>query len=178
MSIGGEIKEGFSDCLKSFIEGDSRGVLIPIVINQELEEKLERELKNVEQVLEKTENNIDRASFMQQKYGTQRRLSLCRFLNRYAEEHGLEKDFVILKASMFTSNFSKKEIQNVQIVFSHNGDELVKPAGDVCNLLSSDGVKEDFYYLYYRETEGNRISSKEEFCKKLYYAALNLQESV
>ena len=39
------LKEGFSDCLKSFVEGDSRGVLMPIIINQELEEKLERELK-------------------------------------------------------------------------------------------------------------------------------------
>lgn len=178
MSIGGEIKTGFSDCLKSFVEGDARGVLMPVVINQALEEKLEKELKNVEQVLMAAENKIDRASFEQQRKGTRRRLSLCRFLNSYAEEHGLEKDFIILKASMFTSNFSKDELQNVQIVFNYNGDELVKAAGDVCNLLSADSVKEDFYYLYYRETDGNQIESKEEFCEKLYYAAVNMQESV
>lgn len=175
MSIGGEIKTDFFDCLKSFVEGDAREGLMPVVINQTLEEK---ELKNVEQVLMVAEDKIDRASFEQQRKGTGRRLSLCRFLNSYAEEHGLEKDFIILKTSMFTSNFSKDELQNVQIVFNHNGDELVKAAGDICNLLSTDSVKEDFYYLYYRETDGNRIESKEEFCEKLYYAALNMQESV
>lgn len=141
MSKGGEIKAGFSDCLKSFVEGDARGALMPVVINQALEEKLEKELKNVEDMMMAVEDKIDRDSFVQQSRGTRRRLSLCRFLNRYAEEHGLEKDFIILKASMFTSNFSKNELQNVQIVFNYNGNELV-------------------------------------FCEKLYYAALNMQESV
>lgn len=60
---------------------------MPVVINQALEEKLEKELKNVEQVLMAAENKIDRASFEQQRKGTRRRLSLCRFLNSYAEEH-------------------------------------------------------------------------------------------
>ena len=108
--------------------------------------------------------------------GPGRKLSLCRFLNRYADEHGLEKDFVILKASMFTSNFSKEDIQNIPIVFSLDGDEFVKRAGDVCSLLNSEGVKEDFYYLFYRETDGNRIQSKKKFCEQLYFAALNMQK--
>ena len=114
---------------------------MPVVINQALVEKLEKELKNEEDMMMAVEDKIDRDSFVQQSKGTGRRLSLCRFLNRYAEEHGLEKDFIILKASMFTSNFSKNELQNVQIVFNYNGNELV-------------------------------------FCEKLYYAALNMQESV
>lgn len=176
MSKGGEIKDSFSGCLKSFIEGDSRGIQVPIVINQKLEEKLEKEKEDAEQKLVDTENSIDRASFIEQISGTRRRLSLCRFLNRYADEHNLEKDFVILKASMFTSNFSKESIQNIPIKFSHDGIELVKRAKDVCSLLNSEEVDEDFYYLFYREKDGNRITSKEDFCKQLYFAALNLQE--
>ena len=176
MSDGGEIKDSFSDCLQSFIEGDARGVQMPIVINPKLEEKLEREKEDAEQKLADAKNRIDRDSFSEQRNGTLRKLSLCRFLNRYADEHGLEKDFVILKASMFTSNFSKEDIQNIPIVFSLDGDEFVKRAGDVCSLLNSEGVKEDFYYLFYRETDGNRIQSKKKFCEQLYFAALNMQK--
>lgn len=110
MSDGGEIKDSFSDCLQSFIEGDARGVQMPIVINPKLEEKLEREKEDAEQKLADAKNRIDRDSFSEQRNGTLRKLSLCRFLNRYADEQGLEKDFVILKASMFTSNFSKEEL--------------------------------------------------------------------
>ena len=181
MSEGGTVKDDFSDCLKSFVEGDARGILMPIIINPELEEKLKKELKDAEDV-ERTsinpKNSIDQESFIRQKRGTQRRLSLCQYLNNYADKNNLKKDFVILKASMFTSNFSKEEIQNVLIVFKHNNGELVKPVKEVCNLLSSEGVKEDFYYLYYREAEGNTIRAKKDFCEKLYYAALNLQENV
>lgn len=176
MSDGGEIKDSFFDCLQSFIEGDARGVQMPIVINPKLEEKLEREKEDAEQKLAGVKNRIDRDSFSEQRNGTRQKLSLCRFLNRYADEHGLEKDFVILKASMFTSNFSKEDIQNIPIVFSLDGDEFVKRAGDVCSLLNSEGVKEDFYYLFYRETDGNRIQSKKKFCEQLYFAALNMQK--
>lgn len=176
MSDGGEIKDSFSDCLQSFIEGNARGVQMPIVINPKLEEKLEKEKKEAEQKLADAKNRIDRDSFSEQRNGTRRKLSLCRFLNRYADKHGLEKDFVILKASMFTSNFSKEDIQNIPIVFSQDGDEPVKRAGDVCSLLNSAGVKEEFYYLFYRETGGNRIQSKKEFCEQLYFAALNMQK--
>ena len=78
---------------------------------------------------------------------------------------------------MFTSNFSKEDIQNIPIVFSQAGDELVKRAGDVCSLLNSEGVKEEFYYLFYRETDGNKVQSKKEFCERLYFAALNMQKA-
>ena len=85
MSDGGEIKDSFSDCLQSFIEGDARGVQMPIVINPKLEEKLEREKEDAEQKLADAKNRIDRDSFSEQRNGTLRKLSLCRFLNRYAE---------------------------------------------------------------------------------------------
>lgn len=84
MSDGGEIKDSFSDCLQSFIEGDARGVQMPIVINPKLEEKLEREKEDAEQKLADAKNRIDRDSFSEQRNGTLRKLSLCRFLNRYA----------------------------------------------------------------------------------------------
>ena len=148
-----------------------------LVINPKLEEKLEREKEDAEQKLADAKNRIDRDSFSEQRNGTLRKLSLCRFLNRYADEQGLEKDFVILKASMFTSNFSKEDIQNIPIVFSQDGDELVKRAGDVCSLLNSEGIKEEFYYLFYRETDGNKIQSKKDFCERLYFAALNMQKA-
>ena len=70
--------------LQSFIEGDARGVQMPIVINPKLEEKLEREKEDAEQKLADAKNRIDRDSFSEQRNGTLRKLSLCRFLNRYA----------------------------------------------------------------------------------------------
>lgn len=173
MSGGGKIKEDFSDCLKSFVKGDARGIVMPIVINQELELQLKKELENTKKALEGLQNRADKESLIQQKEGTEKRLSLCCFLNRYAEKWGLKKDFVILKASMFTSNFSREDIKKVPIVFREGDAEIVKPAKEVCNLLNSESEKEEFYYLYYREEDGNRIQSKEKFCEDLYYAALN-----
>ena len=48
MSDGGEIKDSFSDCLQSFIEGDARGVQMPIVINPKTGRKVEREKEDAE----------------------------------------------------------------------------------------------------------------------------------
>lgn len=176
MSGEGELKEGFSDCLRSFVEGDARGIQMPIVINQNLEDKLKKEKEDAEKRLTDAQNSIDKDSFTEQRKGIQRRLSLCHFLNRYADEHGLEKDFIFLQASMFTSTFSKEDVKKIPIVFSQNGAEVVKRVDDVCNLLNSEGVKEDFYYLFYRRKSENQIQLKKEFCRGLYYAALNLEE--
>lgn len=178
MSKGGQIKEEFMDCLKSFVGGKPEGLQKPLIINDELMKVLEKEWEQKSKEAEKAlENATDFAtieSIKQQQKGVLRKLSLCKYLNKYAETHGLQKDFVIIKANAFKSNFSKDEIAKVLIVFDQGKDEIIKQFSDVCKTLKADDVKEEFYYLYYRSGKNHEIISKREFCHNLYYAALGL----
>lgn len=181
MSKEGQLKEDFMDCLKSFVEGRSDDIQKPLIIDDKLEDSLERELKQKEKEAEKTlkekGNSTTIESIKQHQEGARRRLSLCKYLNEYAESHGLKKDFIIIKANAFKSNFSKDEIAKVLIVFDQEKNEIIKPFAEVCNILKADDVKAEFYYLYYRAGEnGERIVLKKEFCEDLFYAALALQK--
>ena len=56
--------------------------------------------------------------------------------------------------------------------------EIIEQFSDVCNILKADDIKEEFYYLYYREGDcGQGGALKKEFCTDLYYAALGQQRT-
>ena len=108
MSREGKLKEEFMDCLKSFVEGKSEGIQKPLIINDELEKVLEKELEQKEResqkALKEEQDSAAIESLEQQQEGARRKLSLCKYLNKYAERQGLKKDFIIIKANAFKSN--------------------------------------------------------------------------
>jgi len=177
MSSGGKFKEEFLDCLNSFIGGNKKDMQFPIVINKKLEKKLEEELKESQAKYEMAEGRIAKRSLEQQMIGVEHRLRLCRYLVKYAEDNGLEDDFIVVKASMFNSSFSKDAVRKLLIVFNPGEDEVVKPISEVCPTLQAEKVEEDFYYLFYRGNANAVIRGKETFCDDLYRAALGMDRS-
>ena len=175
MSSEGQIKEDFLDCLGAFAGGKQKDVQEPIVINEELVEKLENEVAELKQksekILSETKDPTTKKSIRQQQKGAANKLKLCKYLVEYAKNHNMQDDFLIVKANMFNSNFSKEEIRKVLIVFDQGEEESIKMFSEVCNTLKADGIKEEFYYLYYRRSKCE-IQSKEEFCRSLYFAAI------
>lgn len=172
MSRGGRFKEDFLDCLKSFVGGNQKDMQVPIVINRELENKLEKELEESEDAVKKIIDIMTLKSLQEQQKGTRKKLNLCRYLNQYAQNHELEDDFIIIKANMFNSNFSKDEITKILIVFEQDGKEIVKPIAEVCKTLKAEPTSEEFYYLYYRSRDDRKIADKEDFCYGLYCATI------
>lgn len=173
MSKGGVIKDDFLGCLKYFVGGNQKDMQVPIVINKDLEAKLEKELKDSENALRSVTDKVSKKSMKEQQKGTKHKLNLCRYLNKYANEHGLKDDFIIIRANTFNSNFSKDEVTKMLIVFEQGEEEIVKPISDVCKTLKAEATNEEFYYLYYRGDKGVKITSKEEFCHDLYYAVIS-----
>ncbi len=173
MSKSGIIKERILGCLKSFVGGNQEDMQAPVIINEKLVHKLEEELKISENMFATTEDKMSKKSIKEQQKGTRSKLNLCKYLVEYAKQNNFKDDFIIIKANMFNSNFSKDEITKMLIVFSQEDEEIVKTLSDVCKTLKAESIDEEFYYLYYRENDGNKIEAKEEFCHDLYYAVVS-----
>jgi len=116
----------------------------PVVINKELEKKLEEELKESQVACETVESRIAKRSLEQQVKGVENRLRFCSYLVKYAEDNGLDDDFIVIMTSMFTSSFSKDAIRKILIVFNPGEDEVVKLISEVCPTLQAEKVEEDF----------------------------------
>ena len=168
------MKDEFLDCLKSFVGGNQKDMREPIAINKALEEKIESELRESEKLLKCSEDETENESFRQQQKGVKNRLNFCRYLNKYAKEHNLDGDFIVIRTDMFNSAFSKEEITKLLIVFKQNGEEKIKRLSEVCPTLKAEKIQEEFYYLYYRSGTKGKIHSKETFCRGMYHAAHSL----
>lgn len=163
-SVGSEEHKGlFKECMDSFNASNIPSHPVPLVINKELLTKLEVELNET-----KKQGKPIKA--------LNRKVLLCKYLEKYSEENNMPFDYIIIPTTMFSSNFSKGHLRKVLINFEGKRPMLLK---DVCTLLSSEKLKEekDFYYLFYRrgtetpETTG-KINDVGKFCKNLIEACL------
>lgn len=171
LSLDGRSKAEFQACLKSFVGGNQEDMQLPIIINKELEEKLEKELQDSEKILKDCKASNQRSSIVAQQKGTKNRLQFCKYLNKFAEDNGIKDDFIVIRANMFNSNFSKDEIKKVLIVFNSGENEIISPLSAVCSILEAERIKEEFYYIYYRSGTEQIIKDKEKFCTDIFYAA-------
>lgn len=165
LSTGGELKETFLDCMQSFNESKVADYPIPMVINDALIAKFEKELQEAE-ILKSANRNV---------IAIQRQLAVCRYLRKYVTERDIPFDFIIIPTNMFNSNFSKKYLGEVKIVFGEDSQLKVCNLSRVCNLLKADSGDKDLYYLFYRRKEQNRDDDKTGrlddiagFCRGLY----------
>lgn len=163
--VGGEedLKNLFKDCMDSFNASNIPDYPVPMVINDELLEKLRAE----------NEKSMDSGSY---EKGLGRKVLVCEYLKKYAQENKMPFDYIIIPTSIFSSNFSKDHLKNVLVDF--DGRRPVK-LGTVCRLLNSEKVaeNEEFYYLFYRrgeqtESSAGRIDNVANFCRGLVDACL------
>lgn len=162
-AMGKEDHYLLAECMRSFIACEIPEYPVPIVINDKALEKCQDEYCNAIKNPESSTNAL------------RRRVAVCAYLKKYAEDHGFPFDYLVLPASMFSSNFSKNNLRKTLINF--DGTDPVE-ISSVCNILSSesDGEYMDMYYLYYRRVDfedgaSGKIEDVKEFCEGLIKAS-------
>lgn len=100
-------------------------------------------------------------------------LRVIRSLKAYADEKEIDCNFVILKASQFSSGFGKPDFSAINIAFQTKEGEKVAAVGDIVSALKAkERDRDDFFYLFYKRKEGidankNDIDNQE-ICEKLF----------
>lgn len=158
-----EEKDLFKACMDSFNDSNIPDHPVPLVIDETLLEKLEKELD---------ESKKRKASVK----ALSRKVYACKYMKQYADEHGMPFDYLIIPTSMFSSSFSKGNLRKVLVNFE---GKRPMPLKDVCKLLKAEKSEDDkdFYYLFYRRCEPTdeftgKIDDVEFFCNGLVKACL------
>lgn len=163
-SIGSdEEKDLFKECMDSFNASNIPAQPVPLTINEKLLSGLVEKLNEAKKQKKSTK-------------ALERKILVCKYMQEYSKNHGMPFDYIIIPTSMFSSNFSKGNLQKILINFDGKRPMMLK---DVCNLLSAEGLKDekDFYYLFYRRGEmtenfTGKIDNVASFCKGLVEACL------
>ena len=153
----------FAECMFSFVPCDKPDYIVPIVINEELYNKVKNEYEKAK------ENGADSRAALA------RRFRICNYLKDYATNNGFPFDYLVLPASSFISNFSKDNLKKTLICI-----EGTRPTelNEVCNVLNADTNTDTLKmcYLYYRRGSGKdgeegKITNVFEFCQGLIKAS-------
>ncbi|MDE7202714.1 MAG: hypothetical protein K2O91_12630, partial [Lachnospiraceae bacterium] len=93
-------------------------------------------------------------------------------LEDYADEKGIDCNFVILKASQFNSGFGKPDFSATNIVFqTKKGEKLAKVGEIVSSIKAKEKDRDNFYYLFYKRKDDFDIAKNDidnqEICEKL-----------
>lgn len=138
------------------------------VIDKGLIAKLEKE----KEILLNTEMNDIKTKNVQLE-DKEMILRVIRSLKAYADEKEIDCNFVILKASQFSSGFGKPDFSAINIAFQTKEGEKVAAVGDIVSALKAkERDRDDFFYLFYKRKEGidankNDIDNQE-ICEKLF----------
>ena len=149
--------KSLTECIKSLV--GHVDFPNPVRITPELVEKFEKELT-------KSEAYEDSMVIAQK-----RKISVCKYLCNYADNHGFPCDYIFLPANIFLSNFSKDDLGKTLIYF---GESETTELRNVCSILSSKESEKplELYYLYYRKGRKSgdytgQIDDIKEFCDGL-----------
>ena len=140
-----------------------------MIFNEDYEKKLKEEKKK--QDLLKETGDEDTYEVMSK--GLDERLKFVKFLHDEADKAEIPFDYMILKAKVYESDFSKEDLGNVNVVLGDNG-KIYKFA-DVCDILTANQMDKDtnesLYYLFYRRSaDANKgITDIPEFCRRMFY---------
>lgn len=166
----GSLKRSYQDCI-SFFTGKSKDIPSDVVINDTYIQKLEDELEKTEKA-STSESKAVKASLSKNKEGLRSKLQFCNFLQKKANKSGLDCDFVILRADMFQSNFSKEDLAKTLIVFEGDGEENIFQIDSISPTLKGKVIDDSVFYVFYRRKENHSITASVEFCSGLFLAAV------
>lgn len=132
------------------------------IINEDTIKSIEVDLKNVEESKE-----IDETTRSTQKEIKVKILKVINALKIYADNNGIDFDFVLLEASQFYSGFNKKDLLNIPITFPQKKQPNTYSLKDIVTLLESSELdSKEFYYLYYKE--GEKPIDRDSLCAELF----------
>ncbi len=100
-------------------------------------------------------------------------LKVIHSLDDYANQKGIDCNFVILRASQFNSGFGKPDFSAINIAFQTKEGEKVAVVGKIVTALEAkERERDNFFYLFYKrnewiDTDKNDIDNQE-ICEKLF----------
>jgi len=100
-------------------------------------------------------------------------LKVIHSLEDYADQKGIDCNFVILRESQFNSGFGKPDFSAINIAFQTKEGEKVAEVGKIVTALKAkERERDNFFYLFYKRKEGidterNNIDNQE-ICEKLF----------
>ena len=165
LCIKGELKDVFQQYMVHLTQqGGDR--LSYIIIDEEFENKVKEEKKTVEDAYKEHGASL---SYKINIQGVQKKLLISEYLRKEANKRNIPFDFVIIKASVFESDFSKEGLGNVCIVLDDSNK--VYKLKDVCSILTAEHLenKDAFYYIFYnRPKECEGFIQISEFCRNFF----------
>lgn len=164
----GSLGKKFDEFVTSVTKGEFVDIPSFSVINEDYMRKIDEELENAQKELSHTHTKIKKESIEQNMKGIRGRCAFCEKLFEYADKNGIEKDFVVLKADIFNSNFSKDYLQHTLIVFNDDDKENVFEIHEVCPTLQAIEESGNMFYIFYRRNESVKLHSVKDFCEELF----------
>lgn len=148
---------GYTDRIFEIVEDGLDGLcnyLNFVCKSQEINEKAlcacEKDIQQAQELIKvDTSNKTNIEATIAEK---QKHLQWLKALKTFADEQGIEFDFVILKANQFNSGFTKEAFAKIQIEFN----TLQNPCyfEKVTNTLKAEkSFREKFFYLFYRRAD-------------------------
>lgn len=127
-------------------------------LTREVIEKLEEEIKEASDLYPAKQEVLEA-----QKKCYSAILDICK-------KHGIKEDIVLLSTKLFKSNFSKGQVQKLNIVFP--GYDLPSPLEEVSATLSSQASTDEktYYYLFCFPKESGEGINVKEFAEDLLQA--------
>lgn len=154
IATGGELFEKVDSTLATIAEYLEKSTETKI-INQELLDKIETELKALDTA------GLTKETYNIQKTQKEEMLEVIRYLEQFADENKLPFEFVLLKVSQFLSGFAKPDFANISIVFKSSTEETIKRFGDVASSIDAkEKARDSFYYLYYCRSKTHPANSE------------------
>lgn len=135
------------------------------VIDDELIEKLEREIEDIE------DRKLDDESKKSQRENKDIILKVMHSLQSYAREKHMECSFVLVKVSQFSSGFGKPDFFNTNIVFRTSTGDKVDTVGKIVSSIQArerEQKRDTFFYLFYTREQNVEQINNEELCTKLF----------
>ena len=163
--LKGELKNEFQKLMNELTDQGGDHVSY-IIINDDFENKLKQEKEIFEKMLEKKGISL---SYEVYEQGLNKKMLLAKYLREEATKRGVKFDFVILKASVFESDFSKEGLGNTCIVLDDSNK--VYKLKEVCSVLTAQHLedKDDFYYIFYKRSKDvEGFSNMSVFCRKFF----------
>ncbi len=100
-------------------------------------------------------------------------LKVVHSLESYANEKGINCNFVILMASQFNSGFGKPDFSATNIAFQTKDGEKIAAVGKIVSAIEAkERDRDNFFYLFYKRKDNLDVDKddidNQEICNKLF----------
>lgn len=164
-----QLKDKFDEYIENMTKGEFKDIPSFTVIDKAYINKVNKELRDAKKELKAAEGNpVKKESVENNIKGIKSRRTFCTKLKDFADKNGIDCDFIVLKADIFSSSFSKEYLGNTLIVFKDGDKENIFKINDVCNTLKAEQTEGDMFYIFYRKKGSGEIAGIKDFCVNLF----------